>query len=193
MARHDTASRCRDCLYLVHFKKGTITLGALKAIRVIQDIIVTWEAYRATSNGVTQCMQCLNFGHGTRNCRPKARCNFCSLGHSSDSCPIEGAVDYKCANCNGPHQASDRICNKREEYKNIRKQASTSNQPGRRRDRFPPPVPVFDENNYPTLQSNYRNQQMPITQAASAMQPPPQHAEGADRRSRTENRSPPGF
>ncbi|XP_058817775.1 uncharacterized protein LOC131681085 [Topomyia yanbarensis] len=60
----------RDCLYLVHFRKGTVTLGALKAAKFIGNVVVSWEPHRGIYKDVTQCMRCLHFGHGTRNCHP---------------------------------------------------------------------------------------------------------------------------
>ncbi|XP_058817378.1 uncharacterized protein LOC131680684 [Topomyia yanbarensis] len=57
MKRHNKKIEYRDCLYLVHFKKGTVSLGALKAARVIHDVIVSWEGYRGTNKDVTQCMR----------------------------------------------------------------------------------------------------------------------------------------
>lgn len=151
MSRHNRMMEFRDCLYLVHFPKGSVTLGALKAARVIQNIIVAWEGYRGANKDVTQCMRCLNFGHGTRNCRLKARCNICTLGHITDSCPSKDAddIEIKCVNCGGSHRSTDRACPKRNEYKNIRKQACSTNQPSRRRDRAPPP----DLGDFPPIDS----------------------------------------
>lgn len=153
MARHSRVEEYRDCLYLVHFPKGSVSLGALQAVNRVTQIIVSWEAYRGANKDVTQCTRCLNFGHGTRNCRMKARCDLCTKGHPTDSCPIEGAVAYKCANCRGPHRSTNRVCPKREEYKRIRKQASTSNQPGRRTNRGPPSGP----DHFPPLRHEDRN------------------------------------
>ncbi|XP_058839794.1 uncharacterized protein LOC131695346, partial [Topomyia yanbarensis] len=68
----------RDCLYLVHFRKGTVTLGALKAMKIIGNVVISWEPYRGIHKDVTQCMKCLHFGHGTRNCHLAARCNYCA-------------------------------------------------------------------------------------------------------------------
>ncbi|XP_062557528.1 uncharacterized protein LOC134222392 [Armigeres subalbatus] len=73
MTRHNSVMEYRDCLYLVHFRKRTILLDALKVARLIQDVIVSWKGYRGTNNDVTQYMRCLNFGHGTRNCRLRPR------------------------------------------------------------------------------------------------------------------------
>ncbi|XP_065091240.1 uncharacterized protein LOC135712207 [Ochlerotatus camptorhynchus] len=60
--RDENVKTYPDCLFLVHFQKGTVTLNALKAIRSINFIIVQWEPYRGGRHDVTQCQRCLNFG-----------------------------------------------------------------------------------------------------------------------------------
>lgn len=138
MSRHDKTKTYRDCLYLVHFKKGSVSLGALKAAKVVLDVIVSWEAYRGANRDVTQCMRCLQYGHGSRNCRIKPRCAVCTQQHETKECIIEEAAEAKCANCGGNHRATDRSCGKREEYKQIRSQAVNQNQTRRRRQAAPP-------------------------------------------------------
>ncbi|XP_058827367.1 uncharacterized protein LOC131687306 [Topomyia yanbarensis] len=147
MSRRDKTKTFRDCLYLVHFAKGSVTLNALQAVRSIGSIVVRWEPYRALNRDVTQCQRCLNFGHGTRNCNVKPRCGYCGQRHASIDCLVEGAIEYRCANCDGKHRGSDRSCPKREEYKNIRKKASTQGQAGKTRQE----VPVFSASNFPEL------------------------------------------
>lgn len=164
----------RDRLYLVHFRKGTVTLGALKAMKVINNVIVSWEPYRGIHKDVTQCMRCLHFGHGTRNCHLKPRCNICASNHETSKCPMEGAADQqqqiKCANCGEPHCASDRSCKVREEYKQIRKEASTKNHPGRR----PNYKPAFTSSDFPALPQpsmSARNNPPPGFQSSSNTAP----------------------
>lgn len=147
MSRHDKSKVYRDCLYLVHFQKGSVTLGALKAARVVLDIIVSWEAYRGANRDVTQCMRCLQYGHGARNCRVKPRCAACTLQHETKDCPIEEVAEYKCVNCGENHRATDRACAKREEYKQIRSKAVNQNQPRRRRQA----APQFNPESFPDL------------------------------------------
>lgn len=150
----------RDCLYLIHFRKGTVTLNALKAVRSISSVIVSWEAYRGSHRDVTQCMRCLNFGHGTRNCSLKPRCNICGGKHISTECPYEDVAEFKCANCGQGHKASDKNCVKREDYKRIRKEASMRNLPGRR---APSDHQIFGPEAFPVLQQgrNTQHQQLP--------------------------------
>ncbi|XP_065077035.1 uncharacterized protein LOC135700441 [Ochlerotatus camptorhynchus] len=71
--RNESQRKYQDCLFLVHFKKGTVTLNALQAIRSLFNVIIRWESYRGGRRYVTQCQRCLNFGHGTRNCNINPR------------------------------------------------------------------------------------------------------------------------
>ncbi|XP_065082057.1 uncharacterized protein LOC135704503 [Ochlerotatus camptorhynchus] len=57
---------------------------------------------------------------------------FCTKDHASSDCPEDSPEVIKCVNCGGAHQGSSSQCPKREEFKRIRKDASTSNQPGHR-------------------------------------------------------------
>lgn len=114
------------------------------------SIIVSWESYRGGNRDVTQCQRCLNFGHGTRNYFMSPRCASCGKSHSTNECPPnEGPAEAKCANCGGGHHGTDRKCPKREEFKQIRKQAATINQQNRKQR-----MPVFQEADFPALTSH---------------------------------------
>lgn len=178
MARQDQQDY-RDCLYLIHFRRGSVTMNALKAVRSILSVIISWEPYRGSNRDVTQCMRCLNFGHGTRNCNLKPRCNVCASKHITAECPLQDATEFKCANCSENHKASDRRCVKREEYKRIRKDASTRNLPGRR---APDNRQLFNPEEFPVLpqgrfsqqrQSPYPNSDWQSRQATSSAAPTP--------------------
>ncbi|XP_055543793.1 uncharacterized protein LOC129729309 [Wyeomyia smithii] len=93
--------------YLVHFLKGSTTLKKLREIKHIGSIIVQWQAYRNNRADVTQCLNCLHHGHGTRNCHLKSRCNHCGDAHTSDQCPKKSESTKHCANCDGAHSATD--------------------------------------------------------------------------------------
>lgn len=67
----------RDLLYLAHLEKGSVKMIDLHKVRALFNIIVEWEAYRPKKRDVTQCANCLSFGHGTRNCYMKPRCGMC--------------------------------------------------------------------------------------------------------------------
>lgn len=182
ISRRNRQANYRDCLYLVHFVKGSVTLGALKPVRYLSDCKVEWEAYKGPNRSVTQCMRCLNFGHGTRNCNLKPRCNYCAQDHWTENCAIEGAVEFKCANCAGPHMSTNKRCPKLEQYRNIRKQASTRHQPRQKKtDR----ENIFDPDSFPELPLPTQRSapaQAPVGQYG-ARNPPHGHADGP----------PPGF
>lgn len=101
--RRNRTAKYRDVLYLVHFAKGSTTLGALKSIRSINQVIIKWDRYKGPNRSITQCMRCLNFGHGTRNCHLNPKCNYCSLDHWTEDCELEGACQLKCSNSAGEH------------------------------------------------------------------------------------------
>ena len=88
-------------------------------------------------------MNCLGFGHGTRNCNMNARCDKCAGNHVTTNCESDTVV--KCANCGQQHQGSDRSCPKRAECIKIRKDAAKKKQTGRKR------APAFNEENFPRL------------------------------------------
>ena len=59
---------------------------------------------------VTQCFHCQGFGHSAKNCRSKRKCLICDESHSHKGCPNKEAKKPKCANCEGPHDASYKGC-----------------------------------------------------------------------------------
>lgn len=80
----------------------------------------------------------------------KSRCNSCGEAHGTETCPVKETPVKRCANCGGAHPAMDRGCPKRAEYLQIRQQATTANQPGRRSKKVPTaPSPITT--NFPTL------------------------------------------
>ncbi|XP_065076361.1 uncharacterized protein LOC135699964 [Ochlerotatus camptorhynchus] len=134
--RNENVKKYPDCLFLVHFQKGTVTLNALKAIRSINSIIVRWKPYRGGRHDVTQYQRCLNFG------------------------VVDESETAKCAKCDDSHQRSDKQCPKREDFKRIRKQASTRNQSGRKKDN----TPVFRVEDFPPLRATQHGQANPRVQ-----------------------------
>lgn len=149
--RKGECASLEESFYLLHFPKGYTNLQKLREIRAVGNIVVRWEAYRNKRADVTQCMSCLHFGHGTRNCHLKSRCNTCGGSHETDSCPDQEAPAKRCANCSGAHSATDRSCPKRAEYIRIRQKATTSNQSGRKPAKKTPAVPAFSPLNFPPL------------------------------------------
>lgn len=139
-----------ESFYLLHFPKGYTNLKKLREVKHIGQVLVRWETYRNKRVDVTQCLNCLHHGHGTRNCHLKSRCNNCGEAHGSESCPAKEAPAKRCANCGGAHPATDRGCPKRAEYVKIRQQASTANQPGRKPKKTPV-APPSTTTNFPPL------------------------------------------
>lgn len=54
-----------------------------------------------------QCYHCQRIGHVADSCRSKVRCLICGEQHNKEVCK-SGSV--KCALCNGPHKANDKMC-----------------------------------------------------------------------------------
>ena len=111
----------RDQPFLIHFPKADVDLKTLKLrIPNIFYTIIRWEPYINTRDGPTFCNNCLQNGHGTRNCNMAAKCNICGKDHKTALCPISDSAIRKCANCNGNHPASSASCPKRLQYIEIR-------------------------------------------------------------------------
>lgn len=144
----------RDKLYLVHIEKGSVTMADLVKTRALFSIIIEWERYRPKKKDVTQCGNCMAFGHGTRNCHMRSRCGKCAGPHTTADCQqMDEGVDPKCANCGANHAGNNRACPKRAQFLEIRKRASTQNQ----RDRRQKPPPPRTEEHFPALRYQVPN------------------------------------
>lgn len=181
MTRHNKDIKFRDQLYLVHLEKGTTTLPELKAVRAMFNIIVSWEHYRQVHRDVTQCSNCLQFGHGGRNCFMKSRCATCGGQHKTQDCDkINENMEVKCFNCGGDHSTKNRSCPKRAEFVKIRQQATTRSQPNRRKT-----TPAFTNLDFPALPSP----RVGSDRVVPNLQPLPLN----QRQKVAENTTPPGF
>lgn len=145
MNRHDVTRKYRDQLYLVHIERNTTCLKDLQNVRALFHIVVKWERYKPVHRDVTQCSNCLMFGHGTKNCHMVSRCIKCGKTHVPGACVLLDEADPVCANCGADHEATNKNCPKRAEFIAIRKRASTQNQPGHKK---PPVVNVL---NFPAI------------------------------------------
>ena len=123
MTRHNKSVKYRDQLYLLHLSKGSTTLNEVKTITALFHIIVQWERYKPVHREVTQCGNCLNFGHGTKNCHLKSRCSKCGTDHPTTSC-IQAETNSPCVNCGDQHSSTSRSCPKRDEFIKFRKKIS---------------------------------------------------------------------
>ncbi|XP_065090358.1 uncharacterized protein LOC135711412 [Ochlerotatus camptorhynchus] len=93
------------------------TLAELKSnIRDLFQVIIDWEYHKPQHLDVTQCTSCLSFGHGTKNCHMKPRCDKCAMAHSTAICAQAGDTVPKCVNCGGTHLTTTRDCPKRTEF-----------------------------------------------------------------------------
>lgn len=181
MTRHNKDIKYRDQLYLVHLEKGSTTPSELKAVRAIFNIIVTWERYRPVHRDVTQCSNCLQFGHGGRNCFIKSRCATCGGEHKTQACEtINENIEAKCFNCGGDHSTKNRSCPKRAEFVKIRQQATTRHQPNRRKT-----PPAYTDVDFPALASPGAGS----VRVVPNLQPLPLN----QRQRVAENTTPPGF
>lgn len=162
ITRMDKTRKYRDQLYLVHIERGSITMRDLKTITVVNSTSIEWERYKPKHRDVTQCLNCQQFGHGTRNCHLAPRCTVCGENHSTDKCvhvamekvdPVQYKVEPKCANCGDKHQSTAKDCPKRAEFIQIRKKASIKNQPNRRG------PPALNDQNWPELSSQPKSAQ----------------------------------
>lgn len=159
MVRHNKTIRYRDQLFLLHLTRGSTTLQEVKTITALFNIIVQWERYKPIHRDVTQCSNCLNFGHGTKNCHIKSRCMKCAGAHPTADCLAEETVKVKCLNCESDHPTNSRSCPKRTEFIQKRKDAAnrqrTSNRnlpvltpnPPTRQNIAPRPVPSSGSEN----------------------------------------------
>lgn len=105
-------------LYIVYFKKGSISLKELRENHTSIDYIkVKWSYHAKQSNKVTQCYNCQMFGHGSSNCNIKPFCSQCAGHHKTIDCTI---TTIKCANCGEAHKSTDISCRSRNAYVNLR-------------------------------------------------------------------------
>ncbi|GBP72653.1 Nucleic-acid-binding protein from transposon X-element [Eumeta japonica] len=70
---------------------------------------VTIEGWRGRA-GPPQCHRCQAFGHSSANCHRPQRCVRCGERHLAADCPRPRDQKPTCANCQGPHPASDKRC-----------------------------------------------------------------------------------
>ncbi|CAH1115843.1 unnamed protein product [Psylliodes chrysocephalus] len=63
---------------------------------------------------VTQCKNCLRFGHSLNSCRSSKKCHKCGTLHIH---PCTNKIE--CLYCSGPHEATDRSCQEFSRQKNI--------------------------------------------------------------------------
>lgn len=103
--------------YLVYFKKSAgITMLNLKNITGILGYRVVFAKYE---RGVqpTQCYNCQQYSHASRNCWLDPRCMRCGGPHKSSECSLIDKSTMKipedkvkCINCHGNHTSNSKDC-----------------------------------------------------------------------------------
>ena len=70
-----------------------------------------------------QCTNCNRLGHTKTNCTNEYKCVRCE-----ESCPLNNCQNKnkRCTNCNGPHTATSRQCDKIRQHMNRRQQQNTT-------------------------------------------------------------------
>ena len=114
------AAECgRKCTRLVSAKlnaptwkvKVVCTSTDDRAALLKSGLSVGLERHRCTEYvekpTLLQCYQCQSFGHLAAKCTAVQKCRKCGEAHDSRECAAEA---IKCANCQGPHTASDFSC-----------------------------------------------------------------------------------
>lgn len=161
--RKNQEIKYRDKLYLVHLKRGSTTMSELKNIRSLHNIVIQWERYKPVHRDVTQCINCLCFGHGARNCHINTRCVNCGGNHKQEECEIE-VQEEKCYNCGEKHLSTSRACPKRAEFIEFRKRTSKQSQPKRKSE------VTLNINDFPVL--NQACSSFPLVPSSSKSQTP---------------------
>lgn len=117
-----------QCMYLLHFPRGSITLSELKQVRAVDHHRVYFEYY-SNKYGPMQCTNCQRYGHGSANCYLPPVCVKCADKHTSKTCPLsqtttcpDGKIapaKLKCANCSEHHTANFSGCPARLRLKKV--------------------------------------------------------------------------
>lgn len=80
--------------YIVYYRRGDPNLRKVYSIERLLHTSISWEPYRNSFNGPTQCRRCLMLGHGTRHCTLSPNCGYCAGPHLSEKCEDMGkAID----------------------------------------------------------------------------------------------------
>lgn len=132
MRRHNKAIKHRDQLYLVHLAKGSTNLTELRNIRTLFNLSIEWDRYNPVHREVTQCGNCLKFGHGSKHCHMRSRCSKCGKNHPTATCEAEATA--ACLNCGQDHSTTSRTCPKRGEFIEFRKSVAQRNKPKSRKE-----------------------------------------------------------
>lgn len=102
-------------VYFVLFPPNVTSIPQLnQQFKIINYLMVRWEAIKPSSKRHTQCGRCKRWGHTSSNCNRQFRCIKCIEPHLPGECKRvsrdapEGNV--ACVNCQGPHPANSTAC-----------------------------------------------------------------------------------
>lgn len=98
--------------YIVHFNKKEIDLSYLLTHhKVIDCLVVKWQKFNKNKKKYTECFNCQQFGHTSRNCGKSYKCVKCVESHEPGKCSrITKEGNPTCSNCKGSHAANSKNC-----------------------------------------------------------------------------------
>jgi hypothetical protein len=108
-------------IYIVAFDDSSINLPALNHNhKVINQLIVKWEALDNKKKKHTQCHNCQRWGHSSSNCGYSYRCIKCTENHKPGECKRTSRDDInsqiQCVNCLQSHAANSTSCEAFKKY-----------------------------------------------------------------------------
>lgn len=167
------------CVYLLYFSKASkVRISDLREIRALCYTRVKWEYYQNRRRGPIQCSNCMQFGHGGKNCFLDPTCIRCGECHKSSDCPLITEFDpvtqklnkltripdekLKCGLCGKNHTANSKHCEKRKQFIERQQKYRTKNQ---KRPQFDKPhvfqnAPELNNFNFPSLPRTPHNQRL---------------------------------
>lgn len=146
-------------LYLIYFKNKEMKLRDLRSTKYVLNVAISWSAYIPSKNGPTQCNNCQQHGHGSKNCNLQPRCSQCGSTHTTYSCTSQSTDICKCCLCGQPHSSTDPNCPRRIEYIKMKLHQSTRI-PRKSTVQHEPPVRLHSkewmDSNFPRLRTPNR-------------------------------------
>lgn len=103
-----------NIIFMVHIMKDSAIANVnvmQHQHKVVNSVIVKWEAIDRRRKRPTQCFRCQDWGHSATNCGRPRKCVKCLELHEPGQCARrtrEGTA--KCVNCQGDHPANNRTC-----------------------------------------------------------------------------------
>lgn len=104
-------------MFMVSLKPTASIVKFAKEVRYCCNYRITLEHYvKPKSQRGTQCYNCQQYGHVSRNCGQPYRCVKCDQPHSPGQCMKMEEAPPVCSNCHGPHTVSFRGCPEAAKY-----------------------------------------------------------------------------